>query len=63
MERKIKEQRTAKPGNYMYYYDDVYKALTGQGENKVPGTDGVKSIRIIEAAKESFHKGHVIKLS
>ena len=49
----VKKQTTSDPGNYMGYFDDVYKALTGQGPNPVPVEDGVKTIRIIEAALKS----------
>ena len=44
----------------MSYYDDVYKALTDGGPNPVPAEDGVKTIRIIEAALRSSAEGRVI---
>ena len=47
----------------MGYYDDVYKALTGQGPNPVPAADGIKNTRIIEAALESMKEGKIIKFS
>ena len=47
----------------MGYYDDVYKALTGQGPNPVPAADGIKNMRIIEAALESVKEGKIIKLN
>ena len=46
----------------MGYYDDVYKALTGQGPNPVPAADGIMNTRIIEAALESVKEGRVINL-
>ena len=46
----------------MGYYDDVYKALTGQGPNPVPAADGIKNMRIIEAALESFASGKIVSL-
>jgi scyllo-inositol 2-dehydrogenase (NADP+) len=59
----IREERISTPGNYMGYFDDLYKALTGQGANPVPGMDGVKTTRIIETAFRSAKKEKVIKLN
>lgn len=59
----IRKATTSSPGNYMGYYDEVYKALTGQGPNPVPAADGILNTRIIEAALESMKEGRVIKFS
>lgn len=59
----VRKETTSSPGNYMGYYDDVYKALTGQGPNPVPAADGIKNTRIIEAALLSVKEGRVVKLS
>ena len=58
----IRKETTSTPGNYMGYYDDVYKALTGQGPNPVPPADGIRNMRIIEAALESMKEGKVVSL-
>jgi len=58
----VRKQQTSEPGNYMGYYDDVYKFLTGSAPNPVPAEDGIKTIRIIEAALESAALGKVISL-
>lgn len=58
----IRKETTSSPGNYMGYYDDVYKALTGQGPNPVPAAEGIQNMRIIEAALESRKEGRVIIL-
>lgn len=58
----VRKETTSSPGNYMGYYDDVYKALTGQGPNPVPAADGIKNMRIIEAALESVEKGKIVSL-
>ncbi|HEY6505568.1 MAG TPA: Gfo/Idh/MocA family oxidoreductase [Chitinophagaceae bacterium] len=58
----IRKQQTSTPGNYMGYFDDLYKSLIGKGPNPVPPEDGIKTIRIIEAALESAAKGKVISL-
>ena len=59
----VRKETTSSPGNYMGYYDDVYKALTGQGPNPVPAADGINNMRIIEAALESVKEGKIIKLN
>ncbi len=56
----IRKETTSSPGNYMGYYDDVYKALTGQGPNPVPAADGIKNMRIIEAALQSVAEKRII---
>jgi len=53
---------TSTPGNYMGYYDDVYKTLTGNAPNPVPAEDGVRTIRIIEAALRSSTDKRIIEL-
>jgi predicted dehydrogenase len=58
----IRKKQTSSPGNYMGYYDDLYKSLTGQGPNPVPAEDGIKTIRVIEAALESSKDGKVVKM-
>lgn len=57
----VRKETTSSPGNYMGYYDDVYKALTGQGSNPVPPEDGVRNMRIIEAAQESVREGKIVR--
>jgi predicted dehydrogenase len=58
----IRKQTTSVPGNYMGYFDDVYKALTGKAKNPVPAEDGIKTIKIIEAALQSSAEGRIILL-
>jgi predicted dehydrogenase len=58
----VRKEVTSTPGNYMLYYDDVYKALTGQAPNPVPAEDGIKTIKIIEAALKSSAERKVIDL-
>ena len=58
----IRKQQTSEPGNYMGYYDDLYKFLIGKSPNPVPAEDGIKTIRIIEAALESAKEGRIINL-
>jgi len=56
----IRSHLTSTPGNYMGYYDDVYKALTAGAPNPVPAEDGIKTIRIIEAARQSSAEGKTV---
>lgn len=58
----VRKETTSSPGNYMGYYNDVYKALTGQGPNSVPAEDAVKNMRIIEAALKSMKERKVVSL-
>ena len=58
----IRKELTSTPGNYMGYYDDVYNALTGKAPNPVPAEDGIKTIKIIEAALKSAAEGKIINL-
>ena len=58
----VKEDLTSTPGNYMGYYDDLYKSLTGKTSNPVPAEDGIKTVRIIEAALQSAAEGRVVSL-
>lgn len=57
---EIRKHQTSTPGNYMGYYDDLHKSLTGKAPNPVPPEDGIKTIRIIEAALESAAEGKII---
>ena len=58
-----RSETTSSPGNYMGYYDDVYKALTGKGPNPVTAADGILNTRIIEAALESSAMGKIVTFS
>lgn len=59
----VRNETFSSPGNYMGYYDDIYKALTGQGPNPVPAADAILNTRIIEAALESSSSGKVIQFN
>ncbi len=58
----VRKDTRSKAGNYMGYYDDINKALTGQGPNPVPPEDGLKNMRIIEAALMSASEGRIVEL-
>ncbi len=56
----VKKQTISTTGNYMGYYDDVHKALTGQAPNPVPPEDGIRNMRIIDAALQSVAEKRII---
>jgi scyllo-inositol 2-dehydrogenase (NADP+) len=58
-----REATTSTPGNYMGYYDDVYKSLAGAGPNPVPAGDAVKIMMLIEAAFNSADTGKIVELN
>ena len=58
----VRKQQTSSPGNYMGLFDDLHKSLSGKGPNPVPPEDGIKTIRIIEAALKSSEEGKVIEM-
>ncbi|MCW3120006.1 MAG: oxidoreductase [Chitinophagaceae bacterium] len=60
--KTIREALTSTPGNYMGYFDDVYKTLTKQAPNPVPGEDGIKIMRILEATLLSSAEKRIINL-
>jgi Predicted dehydrogenases and related proteins len=59
----VKRETHSSPGNYMDYYEGIYQCLTTGAKNPVPGLDGEKTIRIIEAAFQSMREKRVISLS
>ncbi len=56
------EERIVPAGNYMGYFEDVYHYIVNDAPNPVPGEDGVKVMRIIEAAKQSAAKGGLVSV-
>jgi len=58
----IKKLVPSLPGNYMEYYEGIFKALRQQEAMPVTGEEGVSIITIIEAAKTSHAEGRVVFL-
>lgn len=58
----IKEYISSSPGNYMEYYDGIYKALRLQQPLPVPAEEGLNVIRIITAAHKSNEQRKIMKL-
>lgn len=61
-ERQRKKVRTLQ-GNYYDFYEALYDALANGGRIPVPAADGVRTMRIIEAAEESSATKKVIQLN
>ncbi|MCR6719412.1 MAG: Gfo/Idh/MocA family oxidoreductase [Chitinophagaceae bacterium] len=60
--QSVRNETTSKPGNYMGYFDDVYKALTQGAPNPVPASDAIKTMTIIEKAFESAAAGKIVRI-
>ena len=57
-----KEKITTEQGNYYYYYDEVYKAITNNTAMPVTCNDGINVMKLIEAAVKSNEEKRVVEL-
>jgi predicted dehydrogenase len=60
--KMIRKKIEKLPGNYMDYYDGVYRSMVHEEHLPVTAEDGVHVMRIIEAALTSRSTGKVIDL-
>jgi predicted dehydrogenase len=58
----VKERVESLRGNYMEYYEGVYKSITNNQQLPVTADDGIMVIRVIEAAYQSHREKKVIEL-
>ena len=58
----LREETRSTPGNYMGYYEDVYRSLTEGAANPVPAEQAILNMKIIEAALESAREKRIIFL-
>jgi predicted dehydrogenase len=58
----MREHIPSLKGNYMDYYEGIYKAIRHDGPNPVAAEDGLNVIRIIEAAFKSNEEKRVVQL-
>ncbi|MDZ7612915.1 MAG: Gfo/Idh/MocA family oxidoreductase [Flavobacteriaceae bacterium] len=58
----VRELVPSLPGNYMDYYDSLYEAIRNDAPVPVTGTEGMRVIKIIEAAILSNAQRKVIDL-
>jgi len=56
------ELLTAPPGNYIAFYDGVFRSITEDREEPVTAEDGVRVMRVIDAAFQSHRDGAVVTL-
>lgn len=59
----LRERVQTLQGNYFDYYDGMYKAITTGSEVPVSAEDGVRVMRIIEAAFKSHQEGKIVELA
>jgi predicted dehydrogenase len=59
----VKEYLPSPSGNYLDYYQGVYDALVNGAPNPVPAADGVRIIKIIEAAFKSSNERKAVDLA
>jgi scyllo-inositol 2-dehydrogenase (NADP+) len=52
----------ALPGNYYSLFDGLHKAITEDKQEPVTADDGIKVMKIIEAAMESSAQKRVVEL-
>lgn len=57
----IKEFLVPPRGNYMDYFDQLYKAIRLEGSLPVTAEEGLEVVKVIEAAIKSNEEGRVIK--
>jgi scyllo-inositol 2-dehydrogenase (NADP+) len=60
--KTIRERVNTLQGNYMEYYEGIYKAISENKSVPVSAEEGIRVMRIIEAAFESSHEKRVIEL-
>ncbi|ANH83259.1 oxidoreductase [Niabella ginsenosidivorans] len=58
----VKKQTRSEMGNYMDYYEDVYRALRNNMPNPVPASDAVLTMKVIDAALLSSRERRVVPL-
>lgn len=58
----IRKETTSSPGNYMGFYNDLYKTLREQAPNPVPASQAVLTMELLEAAGKSAVQERVVGL-
>ncbi|MCJ1697988.1 Gfo/Idh/MocA family oxidoreductase [Rathayibacter caricis] len=47
-------------GSYTSFYEDFARAVHGHGPQPVPSADGVRVLRVLDAARESARTGRIV---
>lgn len=50
------------PGHYRDFYSQMWRAVVEGGEAPVPGEDGLRTLEVVEAARESARRRQVVRL-
>lgn len=57
-----RREQTSSPGNYMGLFSDLHDFYSGKRSNPIPPEDGIRTIKVIEAAMKSAKEGVVVKV-
>ncbi|MDA8396218.1 MAG: Gfo/Idh/MocA family oxidoreductase [Candidatus Dormibacteraeota bacterium] len=57
------QQLAFPPGRYRDFYSGMWRALVDGTEVPVPGEDGLRTLEVVEAARESARRCEVVRLS
>ncbi|MHB1971071.1 MAG: Gfo/Idh/MocA family oxidoreductase, partial [Candidatus Dormibacteria bacterium] len=56
------QQLAFPPGRYRDFYSQMWRAVADGGEVPVSGEDGLRTLEVVEAARESARRRQVVKL-
>jgi len=59
---EVRKEMHSTPGNYIGYFQDLYLTLTEKAPNPVTGEEGLRNIKIIEAALQCVAEKRLIEL-
>ncbi|MBX2947288.1 MAG: Gfo/Idh/MocA family oxidoreductase [Cyclobacteriaceae bacterium] len=59
----VRDKIETLPGNYMEYYDGIYRSLANDGPLPVTADEGVQVMRITDAAFDSHREKRIIELA
>ncbi|MFC6103470.1 Gfo/Idh/MocA family oxidoreductase [Olivibacter domesticus] len=60
--KEFTEKIPSEKGNYLDFYEGVYQAIVNDSSEPVTATEGVQTMKIIEAALKSAKDGQIVKL-
>lgn len=60
--KEFTEKIPSEKGNYLDFYEGVYQAIVNDRSEPVTATEGVQTMKIIEAALKSAKDGQIVKL-
>ncbi|MGC8473223.1 MAG: Gfo/Idh/MocA family oxidoreductase, partial [Candidatus Dormibacteria bacterium] len=57
------QQLSFPPGRYRDFYSQMWRAVVHGEEVPVPGEDGLRTLEVVEAARESARLGQVVRVT